>query len=102
MRFSQIGMPILPTPIKPMVSIAALDAQTTNRPLSGPRTLRRALFDFYPGGIRTGAPALQISHLPPVWEHNLLKTQNFRSVLGRMTSGSDDVAGLKRALVPTA
>src|SRR5438309_1224806 len=55
----------------------------------------QALSDLRCGG-------LQISHLPAVWEHNLLKTQDLRSVLGRMTSGSDDVAGLERALVPSS
>jgi len=52
---------------------------------------------FYTGRICTGALALQISHLPAVWEHDLLKAQDVR-VFGSMTTGSDDVAWLERTL----
>src|SRR6266850_6713646 len=44
---------------------------------------------------------LQIGHHAATGEYDLLKAQHVRSVLRSITTGSDDVAGLERTLVPT-
>src|SRR6267143_2657200 len=44
---------------------------------------------------------LQIGHHAAAGEHDLLKAQHVRSVLGSITTGSDDVAVPERTLVPT-
>jgi hypothetical protein len=46
--------------------------------------------------------ALQIRHLPPVWQHDFDQAEEVRSVPGSMTAGGNHVANLDRVFVPTA